>query len=241
MFKRDAAKQVLTSQTADMSKALQIKSNLLLFDIYMEEGDEDNAFETCKETMKLIDKTQEPATICELLFKCGVILESRGNNYRAIEAYEKALKFNIEKFLPQIYSNLTTLYVETENLELAKKYCKKALETATSTEEVYTASLKLAQLSPENADKCYETALKCATELQDNFYITSALTAYGDYLYGKTRIIEALEKYFSAHKFAKNNFIKENIQTIEKRILDVKYRVTEEIFNKKAKEFNYEQ
>ena len=241
MFKRDAAKQVLANQTKDMPKALQIKSNLLLFDIYMEEGDEDKAFDTCKETMKLVDKTQEPATICELLFKCGVILESRGNNYRAIEAYEKALKFNIEKFLPQIYSNLTTLYVETENLELAKKYCQKALETATSTEEVYTASLKLAQLSPENAAQCYETALKCATELQDNFYITSALTAYGDYLYGKTQIIEALEKYLSAHKYAKNNFIKENIQTIEKRILDVKYRVTEEIFNKKAKEFNYEQ
>lgn len=246
MFKREEAKNILTVlPSGKMPKALQIKNNLLLFDIYMEEGDEDKAFETCKETMKLIDKTQEPKTICELLFKCGVILESRDNTYRAIEAYEKALKFNkdpkINKFLPQIYSNLTTLYTETENLELAKKYCQKALKTAISTEELYTASLKFAQLSPENADEYYETALKCAQELQDNFYLTSALTAYGDYLYGKTHILEALEKYLTAHKFAKNNFIKENKETIEKRILDVKYRVTEEVFNKKAREFDYEQ
>ena len=65
--------------------------------------------------------------------------------------------------------------------------------------------------------------------------------AYGDYLYGRTHIIEALEKYLTAHKFAKNNLIKENITNIERRILDVKFRVTEEIFNRKAQEFNYEQ
>jgi len=246
MFKRQEAKDILTAlPLGESPKNLRIKSNLLLFDIYMEEGDEDNAFEICKETMKLIDKTQEPKTICELLFKCGVILESRGNTYRAIEAYEKALKFNkdanVNKFLPQIYSNLTTLYAETENTTLAKKYCQKALKAASSPEEVYTANMKLAGLDPEHAQEYYETALKCANELHDNFYITSALIAYGDYLYAKTRIIEALEKYFTAHKFAKNNFIKENITTIEKRILDVKYRVTEEVYNKKAKEFNYEQ
>lgn len=245
MFKRTPAKEILIKLSAQADKSLQLKSNLLLFDIFMEEGDEDNAFETCKTAMKLINKSENPKRICELLFKCGLILETRGNTYRAIEAYEKALKFNqnseINNFLPQIYSNLTTLYAETDNLSLAHEYAQKALSTATTEEELYSANMKLAQLAPENAPKYYETALKFATKLQDNFYITSALIAYGDFLYSKTKLLEALEKYFTAYKFAKNNLIQENMTNIERRILDVKYRVTEEIFNRKAKEFNYEQ
>ncbi|MCM1009928.1 MAG: hypothetical protein NC390_03480 [Fusobacterium sp.] len=245
MFKRAQAKEILLQLDKQADKSLQIKSSLLLFDIFMEEGDEEDAFETCKTAMKLINKSENPKTICELLFKCGLILEARGNTYRAIEAYEKALKFNenieINHFLPQIYSNLTTLYAETDNLALAGEYAQKTLTTASTPEELYTANIKLAQLKPENAEQHYETALKYAKELQDNFYRTSALMAYGDFLYGKTRILEALEKYFTAHKFAKNNLIKENMTNIERRILDVKYRVTEEIFNRKAKEFNYEQ
>ncbi len=245
MFKRTQAKEILLGLFPQAEKSIKIKSSLLLFDIYMEEGDEDNAFETCKTAMKLINKSENPKTICELLFKCGLILEARDNNYRAIEAYERALKFSdnpkINGYLPQIYSNLTTLYTETDNLALAEKYGQKALETAASPEELYSANLKLAKLKPNKAVEYYENALKYAAELQDNFYQTSALIEYGDYLYNKTLIIEALEKYFTAYKLAKNNFIKENITTLERRILDVKYRVTEEIFNKKAKEFNYEQ
>ncbi len=253
MFKRDEAAKLLTGVTSDnQPKELQIKTNLLLFDIYLDKGDEDKAFDTCKTAMKLIDKTQSPATICELLFKCGVILESRNNTYRAIEAYERALKFNkdarVNKFLQQIYSNLTTLYAETNNVALAKKYCQKALQISAennNAEGLYNCNIKLAQLSTDGEfnEVCeyFDNALKFAKELKDNFYTISALTAYGDYLYDKTQIIEALEKYLSAHKLAKDNFIKENLKAIERRILDVKYRVSEEIFRKKAQEFNYEQ
>ncbi len=244
MFKRECAKDILQNLLPQAGKSIKIKSALLLFDIFMEEGDEDNAFDTCKTAMKLINKSEDSKTICELLFKCGLILEARNNNYRAIEAYEKALKFNsnpqTNRFLTQIYSNLTTLYAETENLALAQNYGIKALESASTPEELYSANLKLAKLNTNEAAKYYENALKYAAELQDNFYRTSALIDYGDYLYNKTRIIEALEKYFTAHSLAKNSFIKENLTNIERRILDVKYRVTEEIFNKKAKEFNYE-
>lgn len=132
MFKRAQAKEILVQLDAQADKSLKIKSELLLFDIYMEEGDEEKAFETCKTAMKLINKSETPNTICELLFKCGLILETRGNNYRAIEAYEKALKFNedakINSFLPQIYSNLTTLYAETDNLTLAAQYGQRHLK-----------------------------------------------------------------------------------------------------------------
>lgn len=250
MFKRAQAKDILLHLTP-ASHSLKIKCNLLLFDIYMEDGDENNAFETCKSAMKLINKSENPKTICELLFKCGLILETRNNTYRAIEAYEKALKFNsnpeINKYLQQIYSNLTTLYAENDNPELAKKYCQKALETSiknNSTEGLYNANIKLAQLNSGSDSKTvcgyYENALKYADELKDKFYMTSALIAYGDYQYGKTKILDSLDKYLRAYQLAKNNFIKENIKKIEQRIMDVKLRVTEEVFNKKAKEFNYE-
>lgn len=253
MFKRKEAKKILSEYNPEeQPKDLKIKSNLLLFDIYLEEGDEDKAFDICKKTIKLIDKTQAPEIVCELLFKCGVILESRNNTFKAIEAYERALKFNkdpeVNKFLQQIYSSLTTLYAETESLKEAEKYCKKALEISKKSnniEGLYNSNIKLAQLNLDGniatVCKYFEDALGYANELKDNFYLTSALVAYGDFLYSKTQIVEALEKYFKAHKLAKDNFIKENIQKIERRILDVKYRLSEELFNKKAQEFKYEQ
>lgn len=252
MFKRKEAKNILTElENKDLPKEINIKTNLLLCDIYLEEENEDKAFEICKKTIKLIDKTQEPALICELLFKCGVILESRGNTHKAIEAYEKAVKFNhdtkVNKFLQQIYSNLTTLYTEIENLKLANKYCQKALEVSTETdnsEGLYNSYIKLAQINPEADTQTvcsyFENALKYANKINDKFYTISALILYGDYLYGKTEILEALDKYFTAHKLAKDNFAKENLQKIERRILDVKYRLSEEMFQEKAKKYNYE-
>lgn len=254
MFKRKEAKNtLLNSQEGKiLPKKLEISRNLLLFDIYMEEGEEDKAFDLCKRTMKLIDKAQDPSAICELLFKCGVVLESKNNTYKAIEAYERALKFNndgrVNKFLQQIYSNLTTLYAETENIELAKKYCEKSLDVSFETnnsEGLYSGYLKLAQLNSESPIEevisYYDKSLKYANELKDNFDKITALTAYGDYLYGKTKIIEALEKYLNAYKLAKDNFIKENLTTLSRRILDVKYRISDDLFRSKAREFDYEE
>ncbi len=251
MFKHDTAKEILQSLREIADRATKLQTELLLFDIYLEEGLEKEAFDTCKSAMKLIDKSENPKTICELLFKCGLILESRNNTYRAIEAYEKAIKFNnspeVNPYLQQIYSNLTTLYAETDNLTLAREYGQKALDIAicaNKPEGLYNSHLKLAQLNadimPDKAQNYFKNALEYASELKDEFYTISALVNYGDFLYSETRIVEALENYFNAHKLAKNNFNKENIEQIERRILDVKLRVTEEIFNKKAKEFNYE-
>jgi len=247
MFKRNEAKNILFSLTNTQNKDLKIKINLLLFDIYMEEGDENKAFETCKTAIKLIDKTEAPNTICELLFKCGLILETRNNTCKAIEAYEKALKFNnspeINSFLPQIYSNLTTLYAETDDIKMAEEYGKKALllsETEGDLDAMYRANLKLSQLDTSSAKTYLTNSLDLSYKLDDNFYIITALLNYGDYLYGEKELIEALKKYFEAYKIAKNNFMKENIQKIERRILDVKYRLNEEDFNKEAKLFNYE-
>ena len=251
MFKHNKAKEMLLALNTHNNKTLEIQRNLLLFDIYLEEGDENNAFETCKVAMKLINKKDNPTTISELLFKCGLILETRNQTRRAIEAYEKALKFSedptINKHLQQIYSNLTTLYTETENTHPAIIYCKKSLdlcEKSNNIEGIYNAHLKLAQLNDSNDIKTtsqhFESAIKYATLLQDSFYTISALLAYGDYLYSKTQIIPALEKYLNANQYAQNSFLKENLNQIERRILDVKYRISEEIFKQKAKEFNYE-
>ncbi len=252
MFKHSKAKSILLNLNIQNNKSLEIKRNLLLFDIYLEEGNEDDAFETCKTAMKLINKAENPTTVSELLFKCGVILEARNNTLRAIEAYEKALKFNsnpkINKHLQQIYSNLTTLYAETDNIKLAQKYCQKEFDISAQNnnlEGLYNASLKLAQLY-QNSDvskihEQYENAIKYATELKDDFYIISALLMYGDFFYGNMKIKTAFEKYLKAYQISKNNFHKENTNQIKRRILDVKYRLPEETFTKIAKEYNYEQ
>ena len=252
MFKRNEAKQILLTLNTENNNSLKIQANLLLFDIYLEERNEDSAFETCKESMKLLNKSESPEIICELLFKCGLILETRNNNQKAIEAYEKALKFNEDentnKYLQQIYSNLTTLYDEANLVIQAKKYCKKALELSTrkgDIEGLYNANIKLAELynddNTSETQNFIENAIKYADKLSDKFYKLSALMLYGDYLYSKTELITALEQYLQAHKQAKDNFMDEYLNKINRRILDVKYRISIETFNDIAKRYNYEQ
>ena len=251
MFKRDVAKQILLKLNIQNNNSLQIKTNLLLFDIYLEERDEDNAFETCKTSMKLLNKSESPEIICELLFKCGLILETRNNPTKAIEAYEKALKFNadekINKYLQQIYSNLTTLYDETDQILSAKKYCKKALELNTKLgdiEGLYNANIKLAELySDDNTDESknyIQNAIKYADKLSDKFYKLSALMLYGDFMYSKSNVLEALEQYLQANKLARDNFMDEYYNKINQRILDVKYRISPETFEKIVKKYDYE-
>ena len=251
MFKRNEAKEILLNIKTDNNNLLKIKTNLLLFDIYLEERDEEKAFEACKNSMKLLNKSETPEIVCELLFKCGLILEARNNTSKAIEAYEKALKFNedekVNPYLQQIYSNLTTLYNESDQMLSAKKYCKKALALSTQKndfEGLYNANIKLAELySNENTDESrnfIENAIKYADKLNDKFYKLSALMFYGDILYSKTELIEALLQYLQAYKLAKDNFMDEYLTKINQRILDVKYRVSPEIFNEKAKNYNYE-
>ena len=150
------------------------------------------------------------------------------------QKYEKALKFNsdetVNQYLQQIYSNLTTLYDETEQIMLAKKYCKKALELNTKkgdTEGLFNTNIKLAELySDENTDESKNyilNAIKYANKLSDKFYKLSALMLYGDYLYSKSEVLEALEQYFEANKLAKDNFMDEYYGKINQRILDVNH------------------
>ena len=251
MFKRDIAKQILLKLNLETENSLKIKTNLLLFDIYLEERDEENAFETCKIAMKLLNKNENPQTVCELLFKCGLILETRNNPLKAIEAYERALKFNTDEktnqYLQQIYSNLTTLYDETDQPTFARKYCKKALELSTKKgdiEGLYNANIKLAELYSDDdtseTNNYIENALKYADKLNDKFYKLSALMFYGDILYSKTKLINALEKYLQAYQIAKDNFMEEYLNRINQRILDVKYRISPDEFTKTARNYNYE-
>ena len=248
MLKHNSAREILRKIELIDSKNLQLKINLLLFDIYMEVNDENNALEICKKSMEFVNEVDNTKLICELYFKSGLILEATNHNENAIKAYEKALNFNEinqdNDYLQQIYSKLTTLYGEKEDIINAKSNCKKLFEISQKTnniEGLYNASLKLAHLStnPDEIENAYKETLKYAKDLRDRFYAVVALLEYGDYLYSKTKPIEALDAYLIADKLAKSNLIENN--AIQSRILDVKYRLSEEEFNHKMKEFNNEQ
>ena len=96
----------------DNNNLLKIKTNLLLFDIYLEERDEEKAFDACKNSMKLLNKSETPEIVCELLFKCGLILEARNNTSKAIEAYEKALK---------LIKRLNSGYISYDGVEVLRR------------------------------------------------------------------------------------------------------------------------
>lgn len=250
MFKRDYAKEILLGLNKAQSKILRIKSELLLFDIYMEEDDKEKAFQACKTAMSLADFAQKTEMLCELLYKCGLILELGGQTTRAIDAYEKALKYSedskVNKYLPQIYSSLSVLYPEAGGELKAKDYARKFFEISklqNDKEGLYLASLKLAELnegdSIENVCNLYEKTYNYAKNTSDNMNIITALLQWGDYIYDKGLVTEALDKYLQAYQVAKNNLLKESLISINLRIKEIKFRLNEDTFNKKLKEYNY--
>ena len=250
MFKRNYAKEILLGLNKAQNKELRIKSELLLFDIYLEEDNKEMAFQACKTAMSLANFEQKTEMSCELLYKCGLILDLGNSTTKAIEAYEKALKYSdnptINKYLYQIYSGLTILYADSGAKLKAIEYAKKFFEISKSqkdSEGMCIASLKIAELS---ADKeinsvcdLYEKAYKSAENTKDNFNILTALLQWGDYLYEKGLLTEALDRYMNAFKTAKSSMLKENLNLINLRIKSLKYSLNEETFNRKAKEYDY--
>ncbi|MBO7671899.1 tetratricopeptide repeat protein [bacterium] len=250
IFKRDYAKEILLSLHKAQNPVIKIKSELLLFDIYLDEGDEEKAFESCKEALAHLDKNPDKELACELLFKCGLILDIRKNYLKAIDAYERSLKISSDstnKYLIQTYNNLANLYSETENYEKAKEYSLTAFETAKSqnnNDEMFNSTLRLAELTKDDeksALKLYEQALEYAKLANDTYCNITALIALGDFYFEKHKNLSALENYLKAYKIGKESFYDEIKTLLDNRLISVKAVLNYDVYYPKLKEYGYEE
>jgi len=199
------------------------------------------AFDYYRAAIKLCDPSMGVEILSELYFKYALILDDKGGSENAIEFYEKCINLsnddNENKFLSSAYSNIATLYFERGDLENAVKNYLKTYETdkqINNYDGMYYSASKLAsslqRKQPDEALRYFKIALESAEFTHDIFYIASASLALGDFYYDKKQDEMALKQFVHVLNMVKNEFGKENIDKINMRINDIKFRLGEARF-----------
>ena len=210
--------------TNDISLNLEIKSKILLSNItgkwYIDE---------IPTSTSSIDKP----ILAELYFKYALNLDKSGDIQQAVRYYKKCVETSqdrhINAYLSSSLTNLASIYDEEGRTDMAIKYLQESVrldELSKNYNGIYVSSMKLAEINvnrnPEKALEYIKKAKDCATELNDSFYTASADIALGDFYHKRKDYKQALIYYNNAHKLAKENFTKDNIEKIETRIADIK-------------------
>lgn len=242
-YKIEKAKELLleivnSSQTPEV---LALKCYLQLANIEEGLSNSQNAFEYYKMAIKYSKDTTNIDVLSELYFKYALIMDDKNDTIEALKFYTKCINLSddlkINKFLSPTYSNMATLYLEKNDTENAVKNYLKAYEIDkqnNNIEGMYYSSSKLAVVlqrkQPKEALKYFNTALDCATLINDVFYIVSASLAIGDYHYDQKQNEIALKYYIQALDLAQKDFSQDNLNKINIRINDIKFRIGVEQF-----------
>lgn len=247
-YKIEKAKELFleTAQSKESSVSLIVKSYLQLANIEEGLSNPEKAFELYKFAVTSADETIDKETLCELYFKYALTLDDKNDIKTAIEFYNKCIEssdnYQINKFLSPSYSNIATLYLERNDTENAIKNYLKAYEIdriSNNFEGMYYSSSKLASIlqrfKPDEALDYFKKALDCAKLTKDIFYIVSASLAIGDYLYDRKQNEVALKHYLYALDLASNSFSQDNLNKINIRINDIKFRLGVERYDELVK------
>ncbi len=224
---------------------LLVKSYLKLATSEEDTSATQNAYEYYKSALEYENEIEDIATLSELYFKYALIMDDRNDAIIAIDFYNKCIELSdnpaVNKFLSSAYSNIATLYFEKNEIQNAVINYTKAYEIdfdGNNLEGIYYSASKLASIlrrrEPIKALQYYNKAFECAKEIGDAFYIVSAALEVGDYHYDERQDEIALKYYIKAYAKAKDNLTSDNIQKINTRINDLKFRLGTEKFEKLA-------
>lgn len=244
-YKIERAKEIFLeiTKSKESPPILIVKSFIQLANLEESLSNQQNAFDYYQLAFEHSDETMNEEILSELYFKYALAMDDKNDTQTAIELYNKCINlsenFEVNKFLSPAYSNIATLYLEKNDIENAVKNYQKAYEIdkrSNNLEGIYDSSSKLASIlqrqDPDKALKYFETALDCAKLIKDIFYIVSASLAIGDYHYDIKQNEIALKYYINALDLAQNNFSRDNINKINIRVNDVKFRIGAERFDK---------
>ena len=222
---------------------LKIKAYLRLANLEENLSNIDSAFDYYKAAVETTDEAVDAKTLSELYFKYALALDDKNDTKNAIEFYNKCIKTSdnqkTNKYLSPAYSNIATLYLEKNDTQNAIDTYKKAYEIDkqnNNIEGMYYSSTKLASIlqknQPEDALTYMKIALDCAKQTKDVFYIVSAALAIGDFHYDRKQSEIALKHYIYALDFAQNKLSADNLNKINVRINDIKFKIGVENFDK---------
>lgn len=242
-FKIEKAKQLFyeITQSIGTPATLVVKSYIQLANIEEGLSNPQAAFDYYRLAIEFSNESMDIKVLSELYFKYALALDDKNDSKTAIEFYNKCIKlsddYRINKFLSPTYSNIATLYMEKNDTENAVNTYIRAFEIdkqSDNIEGMYDSASKLASIlqrrRPEAAREYFETALDCAMQIKDVFYIVSASLAFGDYYYDQQKNEIALKYYINALNLAQNSFSQDNINKINIRINDIKFRLGVEKF-----------
>lgn len=242
-YKIDKAKETLLEiiKYSENPPILVTKTYIQLANIEDNLTNINGAFEYYRRAIANSNEAMDVETMSELYFKYALILDDKNDTKNAIDFYQKCINlsddYKINKFLSSAYSNIATLYLEKSDTATAVENYKKAYNIDKENDNydgMYYSASKLASIlqrkQPDEALTYFEIAMDCAKSLNDIFYIASAYLALGDFYYDKKQDDMALGQYVSAFELVKNDFSKDNINKIQMRINDIKFRLGVERF-----------
>ncbi len=253
-YKPEKAKELLLniSKSGETSEILLIKTYLTLSNIEDSLSNIEQARKYCEKALEHSNSSTDISVLAELYFKYALISDDSNATNSALEYYEKCITlssdYKVNKFLAAAYSNLATIHLEKRDVGYAVKYFLKAYEIDEINENfdgMYFSATKLAtalqKKYPDKALIYYKKAKHCAKKLNDIFYMASASLAVGDFYYNQKQDEFALKEFLLAHNIAKNEFSKENLNKIEMRINDIKFRIGTQKFNQLEMKYKNEQ
>lgn len=244
-YKIEKAREMFleVAKSNESPASLIIEAYMRLANLEENLSNQQNAFEYYKLAMGYSNEEIKKEILSELYFKYALAMDDKNDIKSAIEFYNKCINlgggFGINKFLSSAHSNIATLYLEKNDTENALKNYLESYEIDkqnNNLEGIYYSSSKLAPLlqrkQPEKALEYLNIALDSAKSIKDTFYTVSASLAIGDYYYDAKQNEIALKYYINALDLAGKNFSQDNINKINIRINDIKFRIGNEKFDK---------
>jgi len=116
-----------------------------------------NSMEFALISITYLEKCQDTLSLCKAYNNIGVIYETTGNRYKAIENYLKAQEFakaiNQIDILADLYNNIGILYYSLGNSDQALVYYYKSLEYSTKVNYLKGQSVAFLNIASLNVDK----------------------------------------------------------------------------------------
>ena len=234
----ETAKKVIYS--VDTPQSLLVSACTLLGNIYSDMNNSDEAYSYYKKALESLDENVDNETLADLYFKFALANDDKGEFEQAYEYYNKCISINGQnQYKALAYSNLGSCYYDNESYDDAKSCFKKAydLEKAANNYDgiYYNASYIAKLLAKSGSKRALEyliEAKKSAEFINEEFFILESTIALGDYYYNSSATYKnALIEYFKALNLAETISREVDISKIERRISDMKHRMSADDFN----------
>lgn len=237
MYKNERAVETIKKviYSVDTPQSLLVSSCVLLGNIYSAMQNPEDAYAYYKKALESLNSDVDNSVLADLYFKYALANDDKGEQSEAFEYYNKCIAIRGQDYYRSMaYSNLASCYYDNESYDDALACFKKAYnidESNNNYEGKYYNSSHIAKLlMMRNSEQAFDYLIetqKSAEFLNEEIYILEACTALGDYYYNKPNSHkEALTQYLKAYELAKKHPTDVDISKLEKRIADMKIRMS---------------